>query len=205
MKKIIKYEGEKIVFKNNHIINALKSGFLEFLKEKGEVKSIEESTLEIALMAVDDLISRSKEYQAIPALKFNLTNNRLLLIKERVKQLEDLKLQLNSEYNALDDGITPSNIITRDRVNILKTINNVENDLFKLKEKQFTLIANAHINYGSFDNNGVFKDRETTYPSLISQIYEIFKKIGFANFTIEKIDQSLNENEITISSLFGGD
>lgn len=206
MNKPRKYMHEKIVFKNEQIINTLKSDFLEFLKEKGEQKRITETTLEVALMAVDDLISRAKEYRAVPSLKTNLASNRLKLIKERMKQLEDLKLQLNGEYNSLeDDGKTPLNLITRDRVSILKTINIVENDLFKLKEKQMLLIANTCTNYGSFDNNGVFKDREITYPILIAQVYEIFKKIGFGNFTIERINESLNEEELTVASLFGGE
>ena len=206
MSKPIKYMREKVVFKNEQIINTLKSDFLEFLKEKGEQKRITETTLEVALMAVDDLISRAKEYQAVPSLKTNLASNRIKLIKERMKQLEDLKLQLNGEYNSLeDDGSVPSNLITRDRVNILKTINIVENDLFKLKEKQMLLIANTCTNYGSFDKDGVFKDRETTYPYLIAQVYEIFKKIGFGNFTIERINESLNEEELTVASLFGGE
>lgn len=203
MRKIIKYENEQITYKNPHLINVLKTGFLEFLREKGDVKNIESSTIEIALMAVDDLISRFKEYQAVPNLKFNLTSNRLHLINERIKQLESLKKQLKNEYDLLVDG--EDAFVGRERVNLLKSINVVDNDLFKLKEKQFTLIANTHINYGSFDGNGVFKDRETIYPSLVSQIYEIFKKIGFANFTIEKIDQNFNNNEISLASLFGED
>lgn len=206
MNKPTKYMHENIVFKNERIINSLKNDFLEFLKEKGEQKRITETTLEVALMAVDDLISRAKEYWAVPSLKTNLASNRIKLIKERVKQLEDLKLQLNGEYNSLeDDGSIPTNMLTRDRVNILKTINVVENDLFKLKEKQMLLVANTCTNYGSFDNNGVFKDRETTYPGLIAQVYEIFKKIGFGNFTIERINESLNDEEITVASLFGGE
>lgn len=206
MNKPIKYMREKVVFKNEHIINTLKSDFLEFLKEKGEQKRITETTLEVALMAVDDLISRAKEYQAVPSLKTNLASNRIKLIKERMKQLEDLKLQLNGEYNSLeDDGSVPSNLLTRDRVSILKTINIVENDLYKLKEKQMLLIANTCTNYGSFDKDGVFKDRENTYPGLITQVYEIFKKIGFGHFTIEKINESLNEEELTVASLFGGE
>lgn len=206
MNKPRKYMHEKIVFKNEQIINTLKSDFLEFLKEKGEQKRITETTLEVALMAVDDLISRAKEYRAVPSLKTNLASNRIKLIKERMKQLEDLKLQLNGEYNSLeDDGKTPPNLITRDRVSILKTINIVENDLFKLKEKQMLLIANTYTNYGSFDKDGVFKDREATYPHLIAQVYEIFKKIGFGNFTIERINESLNTEELTVASLFGGE
>lgn len=206
MNKPIKYMREKVVFKNEHIINTLKSDFLEFLQEKGEQKRITETTLEVALMAVDDLISRAKEYQAVPSLKTNLASNRLKLIKERMKQLEDLKLQLNGEYNSLeDDGGIPKNLLTRDRVSILKTINIVENDLYKLKEKQMLLIANTCTNYGSFDNNGVFKDREDTYPMLIAQVYEIFKKIGFGHFTVERINESLNTEELTVASLFGGE
>ena len=188
------------------MIEALKSGFLEFLKEKGEVKKITELTLEVALMAVDDLISRSKENNSIPSLKYNLTNNRLNLIKERIKQLEVLKTQLNDEYHMLDDNPEiPPVIASRDRINIFKTISNIENDLFKLKDKQFNLIANTQLNYGSIDSDGVFKDRDVTYPSLISSIYKIFQNIGFGHFTIEEIDKSFDENNISVASLFGGE
>lgn len=104
-----------------------------------------------------------------------------------------------------DNPEIPPAIASRDRINILKTISNIENDLFKLKDKQFNLIANTQLNYGSIDSDGVFKDRDVTYPSLISSIYKIFQNIGFGHFTIEEIDKSFSENNISVASLFGGE
>lgn len=195
-----------VKYKHPHLIHSLRDNLVKHLNERGErIAPATLDSMDLALLSIDELISRNLEREVIHKNKNGLMEFKKTQYETRLNQLFVLKDKLNKSLSFIDwDENVPAYIIVRERNRIVKEIDAVDKDILKLQDDIFLSTVNSKLQFGEMNSNGSYSENNLLISTLVKQVYDLLKPITAGAFSIKEVEQTIEQN-ISLNNLFGGD
>lgn len=208
MKKSLSILGENslVKYKNPKLVHLLRDNLIKHLNERGErITPTALDSMDLALLSIDELISRNLEREIIHKNKTGLMEFQKNQCEVRLNQLLVLKQKFTESLKHIQwDENVPDYIVVRERNKIIKDIDSVDKDILKLQDDIFLATVNSKLHFGEMNSTGSYSENSLLISTLVKQVYDLLKPITAGAFSIKQVEQTFEES-ISLNNLFGGD